>query len=191
MVQQSLMGQGLLINEAPQSHSDTQRLAGLCRTSDEPNTETCAWEHTTLTRDRYPCPRRDLNLQSQQASGRRPTPWTVQPLGSGVALQGYIWKLAVRVSSFMMLVPCVTISHFSYLSLTSYGHSLVTALCLPQNWAIVRTIIPSLFIERRSWIKPWVYHTYEIQEQLVEAWHYKPGGRRFNSRWCHSNFSLT
>jgi hypothetical protein len=32
------------------------------------------WQHTTLTRDRYPCPRRDSNTQSQQASGRRPTP---------------------------------------------------------------------------------------------------------------------
>ena len=27
--------------------------------------------------------------------------------------------------------------------------------------------------------------------QLVEALRYKPEGRRFNSRWCHSNFSLT
>ena len=28
----------------------------------------------TFTRDRHPCPRRDSNPQSQQASGRRPTP---------------------------------------------------------------------------------------------------------------------
>jgi hypothetical protein len=27
--------------------------------------------------------------------------------------------------------------------------------------------------------------------QLVEALLYKPEGRRFNSRWCHWNFSLT
>jgi hypothetical protein len=31
-------------------------------------------QHTTLTRDRHPCPRRDSNPQSQQASDRRPTP---------------------------------------------------------------------------------------------------------------------
>ena len=31
-------------------------------------------QHTTLTRDRHPCPRRDSNPQSQQASCRRPTP---------------------------------------------------------------------------------------------------------------------
>ena len=27
--------------------------------------------------------------------------------------------------------------------------------------------------------------------QLVEALHYKMEGPRFNSRWCHRNFSLT
>jgi hypothetical protein len=32
---------------------------------------------TTLTADRQPCPR-----QSQQASGRKPTPYTARPLGS-------------------------------------------------------------------------------------------------------------
>jgi len=29
------------------------------------------WQHTTSTRDRYPCPLRDPNAQSEQASGRR------------------------------------------------------------------------------------------------------------------------
>ena len=32
------------------------------------------WQHTTLTTDRHPCPRWDSKPQSQQASGRRPTP---------------------------------------------------------------------------------------------------------------------
>jgi hypothetical protein len=31
-------------------------------------------QHTTLTRDKYPCSRWDSNPQSQQASVRRPTP---------------------------------------------------------------------------------------------------------------------
>jgi len=30
--------------------------------------------HTTLTTDKYPCPRWDSNTRSQQASGRGPTP---------------------------------------------------------------------------------------------------------------------
>ena len=32
------------------------------------------WQHTTHIRDRHRCPQRDSNSQSQQASGRRPTP---------------------------------------------------------------------------------------------------------------------
>jgi len=35
--------------------------------------------HTILTRDKRPCPRRDSNPQSQQASGRRPD--TFKPRG--------------------------------------------------------------------------------------------------------------
>jgi len=34
--------------------------------SDRPNAETCTWRQRTLTRDKYPCPRRD-------SSGRKPT----------------------------------------------------------------------------------------------------------------------
>ena len=30
-----------------------------------------------------------------------------------------------------------------------------------------------------------------VVAQLVEALSYKPEGRRFDSRWCHWNFSLT
>jgi len=37
--------------------------------------------HTTLTTDKRPCPPWDSNPQSQQASGRRPTPSTARPLG--------------------------------------------------------------------------------------------------------------
>ena len=44
--------------------------------SDQPVAETSTWQHTTFTRDKHPCPRRDSNPQSQQASGRRPTALT-------------------------------------------------------------------------------------------------------------------
>jgi len=55
----------------------TQRRTTLGTTpldSDQPVAETSTWQHTTLTREKYPCPRWDSNPQSQQASGRRPTP---------------------------------------------------------------------------------------------------------------------
>jgi len=43
-------------------------------TSDEPDGDICAWQNTSLTRDRHPCPRREWSPQSQEASGRRPRP---------------------------------------------------------------------------------------------------------------------
>ena len=36
--------------------------------------ETTTWQHTTLTRCRHPCYRRDLNPKSQQAIGHTPMP---------------------------------------------------------------------------------------------------------------------
>jgi hypothetical protein len=54
---------------------------------------TSTWQHTTLTRDRHPCPRRDSNPQSQQAKGRRPTPENTRSLGSAITiLASYIFK---------------------------------------------------------------------------------------------------
>jgi hypothetical protein len=75
VAQQPLVGQGHLIIEASRSHSDTPHTVGLLWTSDQPDAETSTWQHTKLTTiDRHPRPRPDSNLQSQQASGRRPTP---------------------------------------------------------------------------------------------------------------------
>ena len=69
----SPMGLNLNVRVA-RSHSDTPHSVGLLWTSDRLVTETSILNHTTLTTDRHPCSRRDSNLQSQQASGRRPTP---------------------------------------------------------------------------------------------------------------------
>jgi len=67
------VGQGLLIIEASRSHSNTPHLVELLWTSYQLDAETSTWQHTTLTREKYPCPRRDSNPQSQQARGRRLT----------------------------------------------------------------------------------------------------------------------
>jgi hypothetical protein len=55
-------------------HTQTPPLAGLLWTSNQPDSGTYTWQHSTITRDRHPCPRRDSNAQSQQASDRGPTP---------------------------------------------------------------------------------------------------------------------
>jgi hypothetical protein len=44
---------------------DTPHSVGLLWTRDQPVAETSIWQHTTLKRDRHPCPRRDSKPQSQ------------------------------------------------------------------------------------------------------------------------------
>jgi len=66
IVQKPPAGQDLLIIEALRLHWDTPHSAGLLWTSDHPDAETSTWQHTTLTRNRYPCPRQDSNPQLQQ-----------------------------------------------------------------------------------------------------------------------------
>jgi hypothetical protein len=73
MMGQHLVGQGLPIIETSRSHSDTLHSVGLLCMSDQPDAETSISKHTTLTRDRHPYPWGDSNLQSQEASDRRPT----------------------------------------------------------------------------------------------------------------------
>ena len=83
------LGQGLLIVEDSWSHSYTPYSVGLLWTIDQPDAETSTWQHTTLTRDRHRSPRWDLNPQSQQTSGHRPTPYTAWPLGFVAQLLGH------------------------------------------------------------------------------------------------------
>ena len=70
----SPVGQDLFIIGTLRQHSNTPPSVGLLGTSDQPDPETSTLQHTTLTTDKHSCPWRDSNPQSQQASGRRPTP---------------------------------------------------------------------------------------------------------------------
>jgi len=51
MSQQALVDEVLLITGASRSHSDTPHSVGLLWTSYQPDPETFAWQHTTLTRE--------------------------------------------------------------------------------------------------------------------------------------------
>jgi hypothetical protein len=52
---------------ASRSYSlDTPQSVGLLWTSDQPDAETSTGQHTTLTKNKHPCPRRDSKLQFQQ-----------------------------------------------------------------------------------------------------------------------------
>jgi len=54
MVQHPPVCQGFLMIEASWSHSDTPQSVGHLWASDQPDTETSKWQHTTITRDRNP-----------------------------------------------------------------------------------------------------------------------------------------
>jgi len=66
MAQRPPVGQGLLINKDSWSHSDIPQSLRLLWMSDQPDAETCTWQHTTLTRDKLPCPRQGSNPASEQ-----------------------------------------------------------------------------------------------------------------------------
>jgi hypothetical protein len=77
----ALAGEDLInvwVRDNPQPHSPHSE--GLLRTSDGPVAEPSTVQHTTLTTDRHPCPRRDSNPQFQQASSHRPSHLTTRPL---------------------------------------------------------------------------------------------------------------
>jgi hypothetical protein len=75
-----------LLYDVPQSYSDTPHSLGLLWTSDRPVAESSTLQHTTLTRDRHPSPRRNSNLQSQQAKVHRLTRKIARLPGSVVHL---------------------------------------------------------------------------------------------------------
>jgi hypothetical protein len=56
IAQQPLVIQDLLIIESSRSHSDTPHSVGIIWRSDQSDIETSTCQHTTLTRDRHPCP---------------------------------------------------------------------------------------------------------------------------------------
>jgi len=45
-------------------------------------------------------------------------------------------------------------------------------------------------VQKTIWVNYPERRGHEVA-QLVEALRYKPEGHRFDSRWCHWNFSLT
>jgi hypothetical protein len=68
----SLVCTVLLIFEVSGSHSDTPLLIGHLCMSDQPVAETSTWQHTTVTRDRHPCPRSHSAPQSGKREAANP-----------------------------------------------------------------------------------------------------------------------
>ena len=81
-------GHGPLIIEVSKSRSKTHTHTHTNTMGKTPLIEWSACrrylELTTLPRGKHPCPPRNWNPQSQQASGRRPTPKAAWPLGRAI-----------------------------------------------------------------------------------------------------------
>jgi len=56
-----------LLYEFPRLHSDTPHSVGLLWTSDQPDTETPTWQHTTPRRNSHPRLQQDSDPQSQRS----------------------------------------------------------------------------------------------------------------------------
>ena len=64
-------GHGLLILKVSYStHNDTPQSVGLLWTSDQLVAETSTWQHTTITKDKYPCP--PVGFEPTISAGERP-----------------------------------------------------------------------------------------------------------------------
>ena len=78
------VGQGLLIFEASLSYSDTPQSAGLLRTSDQPEAETCTWQHI-LSQETDVRARGGIRSRSPSAN-ERPQTHTVDGAVTGIGL---------------------------------------------------------------------------------------------------------
>ena len=58
---------------------------------------------------------------------------------------------------------------------------------MPRGFQGVK--VPSLRDNGPGWWEGFIYiYSGHVVAQLVEALRYKPEGREFDSRWCHSDF---
>ena len=176
MVRQPLVGQDLLIIEASLSHSETPRSVGLLWTNDRPVVETSTWQHTTLSRDRYPCTRRDSNPQPQQANGRRlhlrPRGcWDWRPRvlenliyeGAGLEKEEYWFEPVLQVHT-----PLSSLSIYFYLPHFKFVAKKMLFLGRKIMEGHLRTFLPSPKL--RLWILPYLL---ERRTELAYAYEKK------------------
>jgi len=102
--------QGLQIIDTLRSHSNTPNSVQLLWTSNRPDAETSTWQHTTLTSEIQGSSRQDSNPQYQQASCRRPTPYTGRPLRSSNKNQRFSLRNHVLLRLRLQLVVCADVT---------------------------------------------------------------------------------
>ena len=87
--------------------SDTPYSAGLLWTSGQSDAEASTWQHTSITRDKHPCPRRNSNPHSQ-ASGHSPHGHRDRPKPSLFIKYKTLTSVAER---FAMYITCGIVNY--------------------------------------------------------------------------------
>ena len=90
------------------------------------------WQHTTLTKDRHPCPRWDSNPQSQAARGRKPTLLTARPLRT--ALYGYLFLARLPPVGHGLLIHEVSRSHTTHHSREDSSGRIISSCSSVRNF---------------------------------------------------------
>jgi len=85
-----------LFYDVPRSHSDISHSLGLHWTSDRPVAETSTWQYTPLKRDRYPCPRWDLNANPSK-------PAAIEGAATGIGVYCYYFILFYFILFYFIL----------------------------------------------------------------------------------------
>jgi hypothetical protein len=99
MVQQPLVGQGLLIIEASRLHSDTPHPQRFLWTSDQPDAENSTWQHTTFTRDRQHA---SGGIRTRNPSKRAAARWHLRPRGHWDRLQN-VGFICIKIRKYVYL----------------------------------------------------------------------------------------
>jgi hypothetical protein len=142
------VGESPLIIEASQSHSLRHTSLGRAPlTSDQPDAETSTWQHTTFTRERHPCPRRDSNPQYQQANGRRPTPYLSQLFIRPIFHKLYRERSYANSTGIIHLIP----TRFMYVPLSVYLCMVLQRYLINMNQNWNSWLLHSLYTLHTAW----------------------------------------
>jgi len=93
-----------------------------------------------------------------------------------------LYHSVLSIVEYWLCAYCKVTSLFSVHFLTSF-HCIRHVPFIERD-KIIFTLYSTACLHRQIF-------TLRINQQLVEALRYKQEGRRFDSRWCHWNFSLT
>jgi hypothetical protein len=102
------LGLSLLTVEVSKSHSDTARSVGRLWESDQPDTETSTWQHTTLTRNRHAC-RHPTNPAAADRRLRPHSHWDRRLLQLVLLIRRSWWRTETVSNVMVRYIQCVTV----------------------------------------------------------------------------------